>query len=85
MPKSLGIKRKGLINCCDGAQASQTGYGDHVVAKYWKVSFEKVHWTRSLFRKFLDVKVPMALVYGQNDQIIPANQVMNDPLPAVLH
>lgn len=55
-------------------QARPDNMTDYIVSKFVEANFLSIRGTRGCFRKLLDLKIPVALAYGETDSIVPSNQ-----------
>ena len=55
-------------------QAAPDGISDHLVAPFVTLNFYSAKWNSPLFEKFINLKIPVALGYGEADNISPPHQ-----------
>eukprot|EP01034_Spumella_vulgaris_P033422 gene33422-41239_t len=55
-------------------QACQHSIGDFIVRKYFHMTHSSCTWNRPAWRKFMSLSMPVALCYGEVDDICPPIQ-----------
>ena len=55
-------------------QAAPDCISDHLVAPFVTLNFYSAKWNSPLFEKFINLKIPVALGYGEADNISPPHQ-----------